>query len=77
MRLMRKFKTNEGWQALCDKWAKTARTYFDRYLNKRLATEGVFKCPREFILLFFNENDFELLCQNDFAKTRYILTKNS
>jgi hypothetical protein len=44
-------------------WTLIAFNAFTRYQNNTLPTSGDINCPRSIILNFFNETDFEFLCQ--------------
>lgn len=53
-------------------WKDNAIIIWQKYLNNRLPKEGVFNCPREFVLRYFDEDDFEYLAQSK-NKTYYKL----
>ena len=44
-------------------WTLIAFDAFIRYRNNTLPISGSINCPRSIILDFFNEADFEFLCQ--------------
>ena len=57
---------------LAKAWNDYARSKHLKYLLNKLKKEGVFYCPRYFILRYFDKNDFEYLVQNK-NKTSYKL----
>jgi hypothetical protein len=53
-------------------WKNNALVVWQKYLNNCLPKEGIFNCPREFVLRHFSKDDFEYLTQNQ-NKTYYKL----
>ena len=51
-------------------WKRNALHSWRKYLDNRLSEEGIFNCPRGFILRYLNKDKFEYLIQSQ-NKTYY------